>query len=1729
MTLFKKSIAYLITAAMLITGIGIMPIPQALAADKSDFVYVDGPYENTGITGYISEYKGSSQNVIIPGYIDGKPVNAIGKEAFRGKNIKSVEFPHNLKVIGEGAFRDNKLKEIYIPDSVTAIEQDAFRKAADPFGGEFTVYGMNGVKELTEGSFAELDKLSLDIPSITDQVDTNVFLPEIDSFFQKSYMLLFTRNGNKYNLNSVEGSYLVDPVSVTKKLADKTNGRVIKEYKATGDYLENYPKYKKIEDFYQKGQDVTLGIADTFVDYVREEKSKEITLNNVDNELTFDFAPFTFEAPLKIDAQETSVTGKAYPHAKIAIQKEEGSGYWSDWVDIKTTEAGDDGQFTFDELDLKDLKFVRFSATVEGEKAGRISEKFAQIGEGSIPAITQIEEFPLMEVVQGDSIRDNLPKKAKAVHSDGSESELEIFWNSSEDWNANKLGTDWRTGEATYEFAGSRNENKYIVVQKILTKKNESIVETNKEQLQNEIKKGNELIGTVKVSDAGDGSEFSKTVWWVTQDVMSALEAELKKAKEINLDNTVDQETVNSAFNSLKNVIDDFNGKKALGTKNEGEDPSNDKATVKLSVNFNEDYIFDDVKNLNIKITDGKNTYTSLEGKKEIYDTDVIFEFNDIPLGDYKIVSPDGYILTTSEKIRAKDNDIKFSVLTKDYPTTKYCYMSKGIKVTFDTGENGTTSDLKEILCILGETLDDTGKVPYVEPKEGWSFEGWAVEGKPISLKTYRIEKPVTVTACYEETTGAINKSTPIGNGWVLGDFTYSKDVYENITVSGFSENGEMKLKTNHDLFIPRYNPVTKEKVTIIDIDAFKGKSINSVNIPEGITSVYPYAFSDNNIKSVTFPKTVELIGVSSFYGNRINEIKFNDGEEGKGVQFIRDFAFSNNNLREVEIPSTVKVINQATFSGNKINKLILHEGLEKIDSKAFEGNLLETVEIPLSLSFVHDEAFYNNKGLLKYNGKVALYTPDKKSNPNNLASGQGHVINPDYDPEETPKVRKALHDTIISVLKVRHDQYVTENSSEVPKKETYISPKLAKRVDEAIYEGYYAYYDVTVPETAAGLTPDNKHAIDGRTVEKAHDELVAVKTLMETQKKNGTGVSEQHERFFMRIGLPGFYDIKNLDGYEFAFISTESKVQKAYREKEVLDDAPNVAGCIYQLPKGKYRFKPQVGYLLTVRLNGVDQKEDDPYVTVPDEIVNGMLFPKGGFGAEEGFVFIYDIGDKGTTEDEKIETVRRQDTPTEAPEVKGKKGYKFVGWSLNGENVVPLKGIKAFSDTVLKAVYEEDSNVGENLNYVNFDKAIVDAKDAKKGILISDDGANIDASKEWVTSNSMNELNNAIAECEAVRLTASTQDELDKAVSKLNRAVNNFKAAKQFGKKAEDDPTPENKIGLKKLYEKAKALKAATLESTDGKDVAKGKYWAKKSDIDDFVRALVEANFQLLDKNATDNAIEEARFFLEASMDEFNTKRFEGLKSESSGGVGSGSGGSGSSGGGSGNNAGNTVNPVKNIDDLKDSTVPLLGNPEQEHASAAYSDIDRKQWYRDAIDFVIKNKYFNGISKNEFAPNINMTRAMFVTVLSRMENIDVSKYQESKFTDVEKGKWYSGAVNWASNNDIVKGIGNNKFNPNGFITRQEMASIMYRYATYKKIATDNVDETNFNKFADKNTVASWAKVEMLWATSKGIINGTNIGIEPGRNATRAQVAQIIKNFSENTTEVKSEKKDTDK
>ncbi len=189
-------------------------------------------------------------------------------------------------------------------------------------------------------------------------------------------------------------------------------------------------------------------------------------------------------------------------------------------------------------------------------------------------------------------------------------------------------------------------------------------------------------------------------------------------------------------------------------------------------------------------------------------------------------------------------------------------------------------------------------------------------------------------------------------------------------------------------------------------------------------------------------------------------------------------------------------------------------------------------------------------------------------------------------------------------------------------------------------------------------------------------------------------------------------------------------------------------------------------------------------------------------------------------------------------------------------------------------------------------------------------------------------------------------------------------------------------------------------------------------------------------------------------------------------------------------------------------------GNQGMSPGNARFSDVPSGSWYYDAVNYVADNGYFSGTSAAEFSPGANMTRGMFVTVLGRMAVIDTAQYTDSSFSDVPAGKYYSPYVQWASANGIVSGVGNGKFNPDGQITREQMAVIMYNYVKFTGGDT-SADSGRFDGFSDRASVSSWAKEAMIWAAHTELINGSNGNLSPSGNATRAQVAQIVKNLCE--------------
>ena len=183
---------------------------------------------------------------------------------------------------------------------------------------------------------------------------------------------------------------------------------------------------------------------------------------------------------------------------------------------------------------------------------------------------------------------------------------------------------------------------------------------------------------------------------------------------------------------------------------------------------------------------------------------------------------------------------------------------------------------------------------------------------------------------------------------------------------------------------------------------------------------------------------------------------------------------------------------------------------------------------------------------------------------------------------------------------------------------------------------------------------------------------------------------------------------------------------------------------------------------------------------------------------------------------------------------------------------------------------------------------------------------------------------------------------------------------------------------------------------------------------------------------------------------------------------------------------------------------------------SVTFTDMpEYKNWAHAGIDFVLSKGLFNGMSTTTFGPDKTMTRAMLVTVLWR--SVGEPEATNADFKDVPQGQWYSKAVSWAAEQGIVNGMGDGSFRPDNQISREQLATILFRFATFEK--RDSSDRADLGIFPDGKAVQSYAVEAMQWAVAEGLVNGvfdSNVGItflRPGGSATRAQVATILMRF----------------
>ena len=193
---------------------------------------------------------------------------------------------------------------------------------------------------------------------------------------------------------------------------------------------------------------------------------------------------------------------------------------------------------------------------------------------------------------------------------------------------------------------------------------------------------------------------------------------------------------------------------------------------------------------------------------------------------------------------------------------------------------------------------------------------------------------------------------------------------------------------------------------------------------------------------------------------------------------------------------------------------------------------------------------------------------------------------------------------------------------------------------------------------------------------------------------------------------------------------------------------------------------------------------------------------------------------------------------------------------------------------------------------------------------------------------------------------------------------------------------------------------------------------------------------------------------------------------------------------------------PYENVEHL-----PAL----PENPSKYFDDVTADAWYCDAAEYVYEHGIMAGTADGIFEPNATLNRAQAVQILYNLEGQPTAA-ESAGYVDTT-GHWAINAINWASEKAIVSGVGNNRFDPNSPVSREQFAVMMYNYAQYK--GYDLSAQADLTTFPDNGKVSSWAQRAMQWANGEGLINGSDGSLLPGGTATRGQAASILMKFDQ--------------
>ena len=190
--------------------------------------------------------------------------------------------------------------------------------------------------------------------------------------------------------------------------------------------------------------------------------------------------------------------------------------------------------------------------------------------------------------------------------------------------------------------------------------------------------------------------------------------------------------------------------------------------------------------------------------------------------------------------------------------------------------------------------------------------------------------------------------------------------------------------------------------------------------------------------------------------------------------------------------------------------------------------------------------------------------------------------------------------------------------------------------------------------------------------------------------------------------------------------------------------------------------------------------------------------------------------------------------------------------------------------------------------------------------------------------------------------------------------------------------------------------------------------------------------------------------------------------------------------------------------------TVFCVGRAEVS-PSDGFTDVPAGAWYHGAVDYAVEKGLMKGTSPTTFEPGTATTRGMIVTMLWRLEGSPAA-VSGNPFSDVAEGAWYTSAVIWASENGIVEGRGNGTFGPGDSVTREQLATMLWRYAKFR--GYDVSRSADLSGYTDAGKISSWALDAVKWANAEGLVNGrTAETLVPGGTANRAETAAIFMRF----------------